>query len=57
MLWQTFKRAVLNLCGLYVDTRETERVYYADGKTRPRGQPQADVGEGLWRERVRVPVP
>ena len=57
VLWHTFKRAVLNLCGLYVDTRETERVYYSDGKTRPRGQPQAGVEEGLWRERVRVRGP
>ena len=48
---------MLNLCGLYVDTRETERVYYSDGKTRPRGQAQAGVEEGLWRECVRAPLP
>ena len=53
-LWNTFKRLVLNECGLHVVAARSQRIYFAAPHHRPNAL-AGDEKKGTWHERVTAP--
>ena len=55
-LWNTYKRLVLQECGLHVLVAPARRLYFDKPHDRPKG-PHAEQKTGAWRQPVTAPCP
>ena len=55
-LWNTYKRLVLQECGLHVVKAPSQRVYFSHPHARPKG-PHDPQKAGTWRQPVTAPCP